>query len=190
MPESPKRTALYRLYGTDDVLLYVGISTDPTQRLKKHRWTQHWGDLIVRQSVEWLDTWDAAELAERETVKAERPIYNGTHNHPAAPFVATNWPTIEGRRGKVAALVALILKEIDQGRWKPGMMIPKSRDLATATGVSRDAAVNAIRELDRAERLKVVRGVGVFVYDGSPINRPNYSPMAARRAQGIPFSHS
>src|SRR5690348_7253561 len=98
---SPERTALYRLYGADDALLYVGISTEPTQRLKKHRWTQHWGDLIARQSIEWLDTWAAAEVAERKAVQTERPIHNGTHNHPEAPFTATDWPTIAGRRGKV-----------------------------------------------------------------------------------------
>ncbi|MEU9470456.1 GntR family transcriptional regulator [Streptomyces avermitilis] len=177
MPESPERTALYRLYGADDTLLYVGISLEPDQRLKKHRWTQRWGDLIARQEIEWFDTWAAAESAERQAVQVERPIHNGTHNHPLAPFVAADWPTIPGRRGKVAALAALIVKEIDQGRWKPGMMIPKSRDLAGATGMSRNAAVNAIRELDRAGRLKVVRGVGVFVYDGSPIYRPNHRPQ-------------
>jgi predicted GIY-YIG superfamily endonuclease len=173
MPESDQRTALYRLYDADDVLLYVGISSEPKQRLKKHKWTQRWGGLIARQAVEWFDTWAAAEDAEEEAVKAERPIHNGTHNHPIAPFDPAEWPTIPGRRGKVAALVALILKEISEGRWTPGMMIPKSRDLAAATGMSRNAAVMAIRELDQAERLKVIRGVGVFVYDGASINRPN-----------------
>lgn len=184
MPEAPERTALYRLYNKDDVLLYVGISLDPARRWKKHkanRSRSHWTGLVTRETVEWFETWAKAEAAEEQAIKTERPIHNGTHNHPLAPFDAANWPAIPGRRGKVAALVTLILKEIDEGRWTPGMMIPKSRDLGAATGMSKNAATNAIRELRRRGRLEVVQGVGVFVYDGTPTRRPNFSPMASSR---------
>ena len=184
MPELNEPTALYRLYGADDALLYVGISLDPTRRWKKHKSARdksHWTGLVTRETVEWFDTWAEAEAAEEQAVKTERPIHNGTHNHPVAPFDANSWPTIPGRRGKVAALVSLITKEINEGRWAAGMMIPKSRDLAAATGVSKNSAVMAIRELAQTGRLKVIQGVGVFVYDGTPIRRPNSSPKAAGR---------
>lgn len=176
MPESPERTALYRLYDVDDQLLYVGISHEPEERLKDHKWDPHhgrWTDQVVRQEIEWCASLSAARGAEAQAIQAERPLHNGTHNHPLAPFSAEAWPKIPGRHGKVDALAALICEEIDAGRWRPGMKIPASKALALATGMSKSAATNAIRKLHAEGRLKVIRGVGVFVYDGIKIHRPN-----------------
>ncbi|GAA4824021.1 hypothetical protein [Streptomyces ziwulingensis] len=36
MPASSERTALYRLHDTDDRLLYVDISQDPSRRFENH----------------------------------------------------------------------------------------------------------------------------------------------------------
>src|SRR4051812_29832336 len=104
MPEPEEPTALYRLYDAAGALLYVGISWTPVERIKKHKWSQHWGDRIARHTVEWLESWAEAETAEAKTVRTERPLHNGTHNHPVAPFAPfapEEWPTIPGRKGKV-----------------------------------------------------------------------------------------
>lgn len=80
MPESPERTALYRLYDADDRLLYVGITTSP-----KHRWGAHardktwWGE-VARKDVEWFERRKSAERIEKIEIEEERPIYNRTFN--------------------------------------------------------------------------------------------------------------
>jgi predicted GIY-YIG superfamily endonuclease len=177
MPESPERTALYRYFAADDELLYIGISADPEERWKVHKWGPNrmsWIRQVTRRAVEWHESRPAALKAEEEAIRSERPRYNGTHNHPLAPFDPSRWPRITGRRGKADALARLICDEIDSGRWAPGMKIPKCAALAEATGISETTATMAIRALQEQSRLKLLNGVGVFVYDGTEIKRPNH----------------
>lgn len=69
-------TALYRLTDADGRLLYVGITTDPETRYKKHEGTAPWWPLVVGRSVEWHPTRPAAEHAETTAIKEEAPAYN------------------------------------------------------------------------------------------------------------------
>lgn len=62
-------TAVYKFYDADDVLVYVGITKNISQRWKQHEgmaWA--WG--TKRREVTWLDNRPAALLAERLTVAA------------------------------------------------------------------------------------------------------------------------
>jgi predicted GIY-YIG superfamily endonuclease len=179
MPE-PERTALYRYFDASDDLLYIGISADPDARWKVHKWgpnRRRWIPQVARRTVEWHESRIAALKAEEQAIQAESPRHNGTHNHPMAPFDPDAWPLIQGRRGKTDALVRLICNEIDSGNWMPGMKIPKCAALAEATGISETTATMAIRALQEQGRLKLFNGVGVFVYDGTEIRRPNHSHL-------------
>lgn len=181
MQEPPERTALYRYFNADADLLYIGISHDPDERWKVHKWgvnRMSWIRQVTRRVVEWHESRSAALKAEEEAIRAESPRYNGTHNHPRAPFDPREWPHITGRRGKADALARLILDQIDSGRWKPGMKIPNCAALASATGISETTATLAIRALQQRDRLKLLNGVGVFVYDGAQIKRPNHPNLA------------
>lgn len=69
------RTALYRFYDSDDVLLYVGI-TNMTQV----RWAAHtakpWWKQVTRKEVKWFDNRAAAAQAEVLAIRLEEPRYN------------------------------------------------------------------------------------------------------------------
>jgi predicted GIY-YIG superfamily endonuclease len=78
-----ERTALYRCYGADEELLYVGISKDPAQRWEQHRDKPWWRDVTMRV-VEWYDDRATAERAERKVIQTEGPRHNVQHNQRAA----------------------------------------------------------------------------------------------------------
>ena len=69
-------TVLYRHFAADGTLLYVGIAVDEKARWRLHRRESPWACFVARVEREVMPTRDAAEAAEREAVRAERPIYN------------------------------------------------------------------------------------------------------------------
>jgi len=72
-----EQTALYRIWGDTDLLLYIGISDDFGRRWKQHAKAQPWWGEMRRLTVdEWFDRREDAETAEALAVKAERPKYN------------------------------------------------------------------------------------------------------------------
>jgi predicted GIY-YIG superfamily endonuclease len=71
-----ERTAVYRLYDANEVLLYIGMSRDPDKRLEWHKATQAWGSQVCQRSVTWHATREDAALAEVTAISAERPLYN------------------------------------------------------------------------------------------------------------------
>lgn len=85
---TPERTALYRIWGENDLLLYIGISKDFGGRWKQHARIQPWWGEMQRLAVDgWYDYRVEAEVAEELAIKAERPKYNKTHAaEPAEKF--------------------------------------------------------------------------------------------------------
>lgn len=85
MTEKPERTALYRVWGADDLLLYIGVSKNFGQRWKQHARQQPWWDEMKRLTAdEWFEFRSEAEAAEEAAIKAERPKYNKRHLVPVA----------------------------------------------------------------------------------------------------------
>ena len=80
MKTTPVKTALYRLFGDEDILLYIGITDKFGTRWQQHARLQPWWPEVRRQTVEWHPDRDAAEDAEEEAIRTERPRYNVTHN--------------------------------------------------------------------------------------------------------------
>lgn len=169
------RTALYRLYDANGQLLYVGITDDPDDRWSRHAASKSWWPLVDRKDLTWLHgTWAEALQVEAEAIRAERPVFNGRHNYPEAPFFADEWPKIGGRRGKAQALADLMRAEIRSGRWATGMRIPTRGQLAAATGISKSAAAGAYRMLQDEDLIWCLSGLGSFVSNGRTIFRPNH----------------
>jgi hypothetical protein len=79
-------TALYRLYGKDSELLYVGITGTPGQRMTQHANTQSWWPGVVRKTMVWYPTRGDACDAEATAIDVEKPKYNlrKNTNHSAA----------------------------------------------------------------------------------------------------------
>jgi hypothetical protein len=71
-----ERTALYRLYDSEDRLLYLGIAAIPEQRWKLHSDRQPWWHLVARKSVEWHPDRATAKAAEAQLTSEEQPRYN------------------------------------------------------------------------------------------------------------------
>ena len=80
-----QRTALYRMFDADDVLLYVGISYVVPARMEWHARYQPWWPQVARRIVEWYGNRDLAEAAEKAAIRAEKPRHNVTHAGGALP---------------------------------------------------------------------------------------------------------
>jgi hypothetical protein len=73
------RTALYRVYDGQRILLYIGISDDFGSRWKAHGRNQPWWPDARHQTATWFDSRDEAVTAEAAAIKAEQPKYNIVH---------------------------------------------------------------------------------------------------------------
>jgi predicted GIY-YIG superfamily endonuclease len=69
-------TGLYRHFDADGLLLYVGISSKPPQRLAEHARGSDWAKAIARVTIEWFETREAALAAEANAIRDEAPIFN------------------------------------------------------------------------------------------------------------------
>lgn len=69
-------TALYRWYGQEGRLLYVGISFNPVARAAGHAESQPWWSLVRTCAVQWYPTRTAAERAEARAIWEEEPVGN------------------------------------------------------------------------------------------------------------------
>jgi predicted GIY-YIG superfamily endonuclease len=67
---------LYRIYGTEGELLYVGITRNLSARLAQHAREQSWGLEIRDVIARWYPDEASADAAETEAVRAEEPRHN------------------------------------------------------------------------------------------------------------------
>jgi predicted GIY-YIG superfamily endonuclease len=66
-------TALYRLYGEDGQLLYVGITRAPGPRMTQHASVQPWWGEVARKTMVWYPTRAHACQAEASAIRKEHP---------------------------------------------------------------------------------------------------------------------
>lgn len=74
-----RTTTLYRLFGADDALLYVGISGSPGRRFEQHAASKAWWGRVATIRLEHHSTRAAAEAAERTAIAKEAPMFNQAH---------------------------------------------------------------------------------------------------------------
>lgn len=72
------RTALYRYFGADGRLLYVGITARLKQRNLEHASKAPWIAEAVRMETWWLPSREEAVAAEAAAIRDEKPVYNRT----------------------------------------------------------------------------------------------------------------
>jgi hypothetical protein len=70
------KTALYRHFDAQGVLLYVGISLSAVHRLEQHKRSAGWFGEIARVDVEWHETRAEALTAEAIAIAKEEPSWN------------------------------------------------------------------------------------------------------------------
>lgn len=189
--DSPKRTALYRLYDAEDRLLYIGITDSP-----RRRWAQHaakqadaWWPDVARKSVEWFASRTDAEAAEMRAIEQEGPPYNSHHaiawpNPPEGLTRQKSAPSRRvadynhrqymlgwsfGRECETAHLsfpemVALKLRsDIASGVYPVGARLPTGHDLCARFGISSTTLSKGIALLKSQGLLRVHPGRGTFV---------------------------
>jgi predicted GIY-YIG superfamily endonuclease len=75
-----KTKTLYRFYDKNQVLLYVGITTNFEQRKNYHKSKNaHWFFYVDRFETENIDYYLAAET-EKQIIQTEEPIFNNENN--------------------------------------------------------------------------------------------------------------
>ena len=70
---------LYRIYDSDDALLYVGATTNPGGRFRFHAASQRWWQVAAKITLEHFDGVDELAAAELAAIKAEDPRFNRMH---------------------------------------------------------------------------------------------------------------
>lgn len=85
------RTALYRHFGEDGSLLYVGISVCPVTRFGQHKERSAWFGTIKRVEVEWFETRALALSAKTEAIRSEAPSWNIRKKAPAKQKTEPWW---------------------------------------------------------------------------------------------------
>lgn len=76
MANRARPTAIYRLYSTDGVLLYIGKSVNPSFRWERHAEHDPWWAEVARKTLEWFDKSQAATNSYRKAVRVESPARN------------------------------------------------------------------------------------------------------------------
>jgi predicted GIY-YIG superfamily endonuclease len=67
---------LYRIYGTGNELLYIGITSKLPVRLSRHARDAHWSLEIRDIRAEWYPDLPSADAAETAAIRAEKPLWN------------------------------------------------------------------------------------------------------------------
>jgi hypothetical protein len=108
-----QKHVLYRFYGVDDALLYIGITARPMQRFRAHQKMQTWWTEVRHIGVENFPTRADLVIGERQAIIAERPKYNITHN------TAPEQPKDLGRTYSLAQVAEMVLPKDfkDPIRW-------------------------------------------------------------------------
>lgn len=84
LPPQAVPHALYRFFGADGSLLYVGLTMNPGTRWPSHARDKPWWLEVHTLTIEHFADRPAVEDAERRAIRAERPRYNVIHNRAPA----------------------------------------------------------------------------------------------------------
>ncbi|MEV5189281.1 GIY-YIG nuclease family protein [Streptomyces werraensis] len=155
-------TALYRLYGAEGKLLYLGITCDLEQRWKLHADNQPWWHLVTRKVIEWHPDRATAAAHEKRLTVEERPLYNRFRVNQGEANRYDD--TADLRR-----VTEWLGKRVSEMR--PGFQI-WTGDAAEACGVSRVTAGTAMR------RFAAEDGRLEFLLHGRYVVRPERQQAA------------
>jgi predicted GIY-YIG superfamily endonuclease len=114
-----KPTALYRLFDSEQRLLYVGITNSPAKRWEQHAETKFWWPDVAQKTVEWLGTRVHADRAERKAIKEEKPLYNWHHAARAPHGVDLSKLTTKSGGRKYRVLTRRVVKDEEQSNEDP-----------------------------------------------------------------------
>lgn len=144
------------MYDAEDTLLYVGIAKDPKERWQGHAHSANspWWPQVVRKTVTWFPSREAADHAETEAIEAERPLHNRAkvvgrpNNWGRTPIKSTEINRINRHLDPLSDQMARILRaEIAEGKIQPGNAMPTAKDLFNRFGVRDHTCSLVLRRL-------------------------------------------
>lgn len=138
------RTALYRHFDVDGVLLYVGITCDFEGRDKQHQHRSKWREFVFSTTIQWCLSRQHALDLERVAIFHESPKFNVSHNNTPVP----------DEIGEVVGNITL-LSRIDDAIMKAGITAADFGKMALKDPCLVYDLRNG-RELRRSTMLKVV----------------------------------
>jgi hypothetical protein len=68
-------TGVYTLLNSNGEVIYIGVSDNPASRVQDHR-AKSWGDQIADWTVDWYETREQGERAEKQAIFTHQPLYN------------------------------------------------------------------------------------------------------------------
>lgn len=89
---------VYRYYDADDVLLYIGFTSDPHTRWRQHQRNSAWAKDAATVRVERYAYEDLARSAERAAIWSESPL----HNIKSTPMDSQNMAAASRERWSAA----------------------------------------------------------------------------------------
>ncbi|RSS46228.1 GntR family transcriptional regulator [Streptomyces sp. WAC08241] len=160
-------TALYRLYDTDDRLLYIGITKNLEQRWTGHKYSptsSAWWPAVHRKVIEWHPTREAADEAETAAIVSEVPLHNKDKTPSSWNVKRTkrsaelDW-TIALEEPYSQQAARILAAELEAGSVQPGEPVPTIKDLHQRFGLSA-ATCGVILQTLAARGLVHQRGKG------------------------------
>lgn len=79
-PLDGQRVLVYQHFDADGMLLYIGISDQPTRRGKVHAAYSGWVEFAVDMNGKWCNSRAHAEALEEYLIRTRHPIFNTRHN--------------------------------------------------------------------------------------------------------------
>lgn len=118
------RTALYRHFGANNELLYVGVTSHMTARDKQHSYSSPWHHLVVRSETQWCETRAHALALERVAIQFELPEFNAVGK---PKIVALDRPDIRVISDEVSSVsIEKICDAIGRARLVEQLSVSKS----------------------------------------------------------------
>ena len=105
------KTAVYRVYDSDDALLYVGMSRSPFARFLSHSKSSDWFDSVTRLELAWYPDREQAKTAESAAILKESPKHNVTGTASEIDLMAE----AEALAGGISQAMALF--GVSQANW-------------------------------------------------------------------------
>jgi predicted GIY-YIG superfamily endonuclease len=165
-------SALYRLYDSEDRLMYLGITMNPKRRFQQHGADKFWWHLVVRHEIEWHANRVLAAEAEHAAILSEKPVHDASYRFATGlKYAYVNPPSDPYWR----PLAQLIYHEIEAGIYPPGEDLPRPTKMAAKYRVSRASVERALSRLIECRMVESRLPAGscrVYTACPSPDRRP------------------
>lgn len=154
MPESPERTALYRLYDAEDDLLYIGISRNHEKRFRVHERYQPWWHLVEYVDLTWFTDYPLARMEELARQRSERPPFNSMHHTQSR--LGWDMPALRyDAEIEIAATVTEIRSMLHGDSWRPGRRLAPHY-VSRALGIPPYLTASALDQLCEEGYLRLI----------------------------------